>query len=140
MKPLKAKVKLHIKAGQANPGPPLGPALAQHGINLSDFCQKFNDATKDKSGLTVPVEVKIYEDRTFEMDIKTPLTSDLIKKEIGIDKGSGEPNRKKVGTISKDQLKRVAQEKLPDLNTNDIEKAIKIVAGTAKSMGLEVKM
>ena len=138
-KPIKAIVKLQIPAGQANPAPPIGPALAQHGINISDFCQKFNDATKDKAGYKIPVVVTIYEDRTFDFQLKQPLASDLIKKAAGIDKGSGEPNRKKVGKITKDQIKEIAKIKMPDLNTDDIEKAMKIIEGTAKNMGIEIK-
>jgi len=137
-KPIKAIVKLQIPAGQANPAPPIGPALAQHGINISDFCQKFNDATKDKAGYKIPVVVTIYEDRTFDFQLKQPLASDLIKKAAGIDKGSGEPNRKKVGKITKDQIKEIAKIKMPDLNTDDIEKAMKIIEAQARGMGIEV--
>jgi len=137
-KPIKAIVKLQIPAGQANPAPPIGPALAQHGINISDFCQKFNDATKDKAGYKIPVVVTIYEDRTFDFQLKQPLASDLIKKTAGIDKGSGEPNRKKVGKITKDQIKEIAKIKMPDLNTDDIEKAMKIIEAQARGMGIEV--
>jgi large subunit ribosomal protein L11 len=138
MKKIKAKVKLQIPAGQANPAPPIGPALAQHGINISEFCQKFNDATKDKAGYKIPVVVTIYEDRTFDFELKQPLTSDLIKKAAGIEKGSGEPNKKKVGQLTRAQLKEIAQQKLPDLNTKDIEQAIKIIEGQARSMGIEI--
>ncbi|MCD6429238.1 50S ribosomal protein L11 [bacterium] len=138
-KPIKAIVKLQIPAGQANPAPPIGPALAQHGINISDFCQKFNDATKDKAGYKIPVVVTIYEDRTFDFQLKQPLASDLIKKAAGIDKGSGEPNRKKVGKITKDQIKEIAKIKMPDLNTDDIEKAMKIIEAQARGMGIEVE-
>ena len=138
MKKIKAKVKLQIPAGQANPAPPIGPALAQHGINISEFCQKFNDATKDKAGYKIPVVVTIYEDRSFDFELKQPLTSDLIKKAAGIEKGSGEPNRKKVGKLTKEQIREIAKIKLPDLNTNDIEKAMKIIEAQAKGMGIEV--
>ena len=134
-----AKVKLHVPAGKATPAPPIGPALAQHGINIGDFCSQFNDATKDQSGFTIPVVVEIYEDRSFKFSLKTPLTSELIKKEIGIEKGSGTPNRNKVGKISRAQLEKIAKKKIVDLNTKDIEKAVKIVEGTAKNMGVEVE-
>ena len=139
MKKILTKVKLQIPAGQANPAPPIGPALAQHGINISDFCQKFNDATKDKAGFKIPVIITIYEDRTFDFELKQPLASDLIKKAAGIEKGSGEPNRKKVGKLTKKQIREIAQTKLPDLNTNDIEKAMKIIEAQAKGMGIEVE-
>ncbi len=133
-----ATVKLHIVAGKATPAPPIGPALAQHGINIGDFCSQFNDATKDKSGFTIPAVVTIFEDRSFKFELKTPLTSQLIKKAIGIEKGSGEPNKKKVGKITRKQLEDVAKEKMQDLNTSDLDQAVKIVAGTAKNMGIEV--
>lgn len=132
-------VKLHIPAGKATPAPPIGPALAQHGINIGDFCQKFNEASKNQSGFTIPVELTIYEDRSFDFRLKTPLTSELLKKAAGIEKGSGEPNRKKVAKITKEQLREIAQKKLPDLNTTDIEKAMKIVEGTAKNMGIIIE-
>ena len=119
--------------------PPIGPALAQHGINIGEFCSQFNDATKGQAGFTIPTEVKVFEDRSFKFELKTPLTSELIKKAIGVEKGSDEPNRKKVGKISKAQLKKVAEQKMPDLNTKDIEQAVKIVEGTAKNMGITVE-
>jgi len=139
MKKIKTKVKLQIPAGQANPAPPIGPALAQHGINISEFCQKFNDATKNKAGYKIPVVITIYEDRSFDFELKQPLASDLIKKAAGIEKGSGEPNRKKVGKLTKEQIREIAKMKLPDLNTNDIEKAMKIIEAQAKGMGIEVE-
>ncbi len=132
-------IKLHIKAGKATPAPPIGPALAQHGVNIGGFCSQFNDATKDKTGFTIPVEVTVYEDRSFDFVLKTPVTSELIKKVVGIEKGSGEPNKRKVGKITKEQLEEIAKQKLPDLNTRDIEQATKIVEGTAKGLGLEIK-
>jgi large subunit ribosomal protein L11 len=138
-KKIKSIVKLQIKAGQANPAPPIGPALAEHGLNIGEFCQKFNDATQKQMGSKIPVEVTIYEDRTFDFRLKQPLASDLIKKAIGIEKGSGEPNRKKVGKLTKVQLKEIAQKKLEDLNTNDIEQAMKIIGGTARAMGVETE-
>ncbi len=139
MKKVKAKVKLQIPAGKATPAPPVGPALAQHGINISDFCQKFNDATKDKAGFTIPVKITIFEDRTYKFNVKTPLTSELLKKAAGIEKGSGEPQKEKVGKISRSQLKEIAQQKLKDLNTEDIKQAIKIVEGTAQNMGITIE-
>jgi len=133
------KVKLHLQAGKATPAPPIGPALAQYGINIGDFCQKFNDKSRDQAGYILPVEITIFEDRSFKFVLKTPLTSQLIKKAVGIEKGSGEPNKNKVGILSKAQLKEIAEKKLPDLNTTDIEGAMRIVEGTAKNMGVEVK-
>jgi len=138
-KEIAAKVKLHIKAGKATPAPPIGPALAQHGLNISEFCQQFNDKTKDQMGFTVPAIITIYEDRSFDFIIKTPLASQLIKKAAGIEKGSGDPNRQKVGKITKAQLKEIAEAKMPDLNTNDIERAMKVIEGTAKNMGITVE-
>lgn len=139
MKKPKAIVKLQIPAGQATPAPPVGPALAQHGLNISDFCQKFNDATKDKTGFVIPVEVKVYDDRSYDFKIKQPPASELLKKVVGIEKGSGIPNKKKVAKITKEQIKNVAENKMPDLNTDDVEQAIKIIEGTARSMGIEVE-
>lgn len=138
-KKIKSIVKLQIKAGQANPAPPIGPALAEHGLNIGEFCQKFNDATQKQMGSKIPVEVTVYEDRTFDFRLKQPLASDLIKKAIGIEKGSGEPNRKKVGKLTNAQLKEVAQKKLEDLNTDNIEQAMKIIGGTARAMGVEIE-
>lgn len=134
-----AEVKLHIPAGKATPAPPIGPALAQHGLNISEFCQQFNDKTRDMGGFTIPAVITIFEDRSFKFILKTPLTSQLIKKAIGIEKGSGTPNRKKVGKITKKQLEEVAKQKLPDLNTTDLAQAIKVVEGTAKSLGITVE-
>ncbi len=139
MKKIQTKVKLHIAAAQANPAPPIGPALAQHGINIADFCQKFNAATKNLAGYQIPVEISIYEDRTFNFKIKQPLVSDLLKKAAGIEKGSGEPNKIKAGIITKEQLKEIAQKKLDDLNTKNIDAAMKIIEGQARSMGIEIK-
>jgi len=137
-KELKAVVKIQIAAGKATPAPPVGPALAQHGLNIAEFCQKFNAATQAMIGFTIPAEVTIYKDRTYTFKLKTPLASELIIKAIGIEKGSGTPNKVKVGKITKAQLKEIAIKKMPDLNTTDIEQAIKIIAGTAKNMGVEV--
>jgi len=137
MKKVQNTVKLQISAGKATPAPPVGPALAQYGINISEFCQRFNDATKEQMGFTIPVEVSIYEDRTYDFKVKSPLASELIKKAIGIEKGSGTPNKTKVGKITRAQLEEVAKKKMPDLNTKDIKKAVKILEGTAKNMGIE---
>lgn len=138
-KKIKTIIKLQIPAGQANPAPPIGPALGQHGLNIGEFCKQFNDASRQQEGFTLPTVITIYEDRGFDFKMKAPVTSQLIKKEIGIEKGSGEPNKKKVGKITQAQLEKVARQKMQDLNTTDIEQAKKVVAGTAKSMGLEVK-
>ena len=137
MKKVQNTVKVQISAGKATPAPPVGPALAQYGINISEFCQRFNDATKEQMGFTIPVEVSIYEDRTYDFKVKSPLASELIKKAIGIEKGSGTPNKTKVGKITRAQLEEVAKKKMPDLNTKDIKKAVKILEGTAKNMGIE---
>ena len=139
MKEIKIIVKAQAEAGKATPAPPFGPALAQHGMNIGEFCQKFNEATKDKAGYVIPVEVTIYKDRSYDFKLKAPLTSQMLKKAAGIEKGSGEPNKKKAGKITKAQLKEIAQMKLQDLNTTDIEQAMKVVAGTAKNMGIDVK-
>ena len=139
MKEIKAKIKLQIPAGQANPAPPVGSALGQHGVAIQDFCNQFNERTKDQRGDIIPVEINVFEDRTFDFITKTPPTAELIKKELGLKKGSGVPNKEKVGNISDAQLAKVAKIKMPDLNANDLEAAKKIVAGTAKSMGLDMK-
>ncbi len=138
-KKVKSLVKLQIPAGKATPAPPIGPSLAQHGINISEFCQKFNDQTSDKKGWLIPVEIKVYEDGTYDFKLKQPPTAELIKKIVGVEKGSGEPNRKKVGTITQAQLKEIAEKKMEDLNATDIKQAMKVVEGTAKSMGLEIE-
>ena len=138
-KKLLTTIKLQIKAGQANPAPPVGPALGQHGLQIQDFCTKFNDATKDKMGDIIPVEISVYEDRTFDFITKTPPASELIKKILKIKKGSDNPLTKKIATITENQLKEIAEIKMPDLNTDDIEQAKKIIAGTAKQMGVEIK-
>lgn len=138
MKKIKAIVKLQIPAAKATPAPPVGPSLAQHGLNISEFCQKFNDETKNQAGFTLPVEITVFEDRTYAFKIKQPPASELLKKAVGIEKGSGTPNKTKVAKITKAQIKEVAQKKMPDLNTDDIEQAMKIIEGTAKNMGIEV--
>ncbi len=139
MKPVKSTLKLQIPAGKANPAPPVGPALGQHGVNIGDFVNKFNDATKDKMGSIIPVEITVYEDRSFDFKLKTPPASDLLRKAAGIEKGSGVPNRSKVGKITKSQLREIAEKKIDDLNTDDIEMAMRIIGGTAKNMGIEIE-
>ena len=134
-----ANVKIQIPAGKATPAPPVGPALAPHGINIAEFCQQFNDATQDESGAIIPAEITIYEDRSFDLKINKPLTSHLIKNMLGIEKGSGFQKKTKVGKMTKAQLREIAQKKMSDFNTTDIEAAMKIVAGTAKSMGVEIE-
>lgn len=139
MKPVKTVIKLQIPAGQANPAPPIGPALGQHGLNIQDFCARFNDATKEMSGDIIPVEITVYEDRTFDFKLKTPPAAELLKKAAGIDKGSGESQKRKVGKVTKDQIHQIAEKKMTDLNAYSLEQAEKIVEGTARSMGIEVK-
>lgn len=138
-KKIKAIVKLQIQAGQANPAPPVGPALAQHGVNIAEFCQKFNEASKNQAGFKVPVEITVYEDRTYDFKLKQPPVSDLLKKAAAIEKGSGTPNKTKVAKITKAQLKEIAEIKIPDLNALDTEAAMKIVEGTARQMGIEIE-
>lgn len=135
---VKTVLKLQIEAGKANPAPPIGPALGQHGVNIAEFCKQFNEATKDMTGDVVPAEITIYEDRSFTFKLKTPPASALLKKFASVEKGSGEPNKKKVGKITRADLRKIAEKKLPDLNTDNIEQAEKIVAGTAKNMGIEI--
>lgn len=131
-------IKLAIPAGKANPAPPIGPALGQHGVNIMAFCKEYNARTSDKVGLVVPVEISVFEDRSFTFILKTPPASVLLKKAAGIDKGSGEPNLKKVGSITKAQLQEIAETKMPDLNANDITAAMRIVEGTARNMGITI--
>ena len=131
-------VKLQVPAGQANPAPPVGTALGPHGVNIMDFCKQFNSQTQKDAGLIIPVELSVYHDRTFSFITKTPPAAVLLKKELGLDKGSPEPNREKVGQVTRAQLQKIAELKMPDLNAADIDAAIKIVAGTARSMGVEV--
>ena len=133
-----ALIKLALPAGKANPAPPVGPALGQHGVNIMAFCKEYNAKTADKAGFIIPVEISVFEDRSFTFILKTPPASVLIKKAIGVEKGAGEPNKQKVGTITQAQLKEIAETKMPDLNANDIDAAIKIIAGTAKNMGVTV--
>ena len=138
-KKVKTTIKLQIKAGAANPAPPVGPALGQHGLNIQDFCSKFNEATKDKGGDIIPVEITVYEDRTFVFILKTPPAAELLKKAAGIPKGSGNPLTDKVGTVTEAQIKEIAQVKMADLNAVDLDGAMNIIKGTAKQMGLIVK-
>ncbi len=131
-------VKLQLEAGKATPAPPVGPALGQKGVNLMDFCKKFNAATQNQAGYIIPVVITVYEDRSFDFITKTPPASSLIKKMLKIESGSPEPNKKKVGTIKRSQLAEIAKMKMADLNTNDLEAAIRIIEGTAKNMGVNV--
>ncbi len=132
-------VKLQIKAGQANPAPPVGPALGQYGVNIQEFCNQFNEKTKDLGGDVIPVEITIKEDRSFTFVLKTPPAAELLKKAAGVKKGSGEPLTQKVGKVTKAQIKEIAEKKMPDLNANSAEQAMKIVEGTARSMGIKVE-
>ena len=132
-------IKLHVPGGQANPAPPVGPALGQHGVNIMEFCKQFNNRTSDKQGITIPVEITVYADRSFSFITKTPPAAVLIKRAIGVPKGSGEPNREKVGTISRAQLEEIAHTKMEDLNANDLDAAVNMIAGTARSMGVVVE-
>jgi large subunit ribosomal protein L11 len=137
-KRLVATVKLQIPAGQANPAPPVGPALGQHGVNIAQFCQAYNERTKEQVGLIVPAVVSIYQDRTFTFITKTPPAAVLLKRAAGVAKASGEPNRVKIGKVTKAQVEEIARLKMPDLNAASIEAAMRLVAGTARSMGIEV--
>ncbi|MHB8362378.1 MAG: 50S ribosomal protein L11 [Patescibacteria group bacterium] len=137
-KKLITQIKLQIKAGQANPAPPIGPALGQHGVNIMDFCNQFNNQTKDKGDLIFPVVIDVFEDRSFSFIIKTPPTAVLIKMALNLPKGSSQSLKEKVGKLTKVQIEDIAKTKLPDLNTNNIEAAKKIIIGTAKNMGVEV--
>ena len=137
-KKVKSIIKLHIQAGKATPAPPVGPALAPHGLNIAEVCQKFNDLTRDKGNFKIPVEISVYNDRTFSMVTKQPPASQLIKAAIGIEKGSGTPNTKKVGKITRDQLKEVLKQKMPDLNTKNEGQALRTLEGTSRSLGIEV--
>jgi large subunit ribosomal protein L11 len=132
-------IKLQVPGGQANPAPPVGPALGQHGVNIMEFTKSFNAQTQDQLGRTIPVEITVFEDRSFTFITKTPPAAVLIKEAAGIEKGSAEPNRTKVATISRDQVRQIAETKLQDLNARDVEQASRIIEGTARSMGVEVK-
>ena len=135
---LTAVIKLQIKAGQATPAPPVGPALGQHGVNIMEFCKQYNAATEAQRGQVVPVEISVFEDRTFTFVTKTPPAAKLLLAAAGVEKGSGEPHKTKVATVTRDQVREIAQTKLPDLNANDLDHAERIIAGTARSMGITV--
>ncbi len=138
-KPIKVKLKLQLPAGAATPAPPVGTALGPHGINIGDFVKRYNDATKERTGDIVPVEITIFDDRTFDFVLKTPPASDLLRKAAGAEKGSGTPNKAKVGSVSRSDIKKIAEVKMPDLNADSLEQAEKIIEGTARSMGIDVK-
>ena len=138
-KKISGYIKLQIPAGQANPAPPVGPALGQQGVNIMEFCKAFNEATKEQSGMIIPVVISVYADRSFTFITKTPPAAILLKKKAGIPKGSGEPNREKVGKVSENDLREIAEIKKEDLNANTVEMAMEMIRGTAKSMGLEVE-
>jgi large subunit ribosomal protein L11 len=133
-----AIIKLALPAGKANPAPPVGPALGQHGVNIMMFCKEYNARTADQVGMVIPVEISVFEDRSFTFVLKTPPASVLIRKAVGVERGSGEPNKKKVGKLTRSQLQEIATTKMPDLNANDIEAAMRIVEGTARNMGVTV--
>ncbi len=137
-KPIKTILKLQLPAGAANPAPPVGTALGPHGINIQEFCKKFNDATKDMTGDIVPAEITIYEDRSFDFKLKTPPASALLKKAAGIEKGSGDQIKNKVGKVTREDIRKIAERKMPDLNADNIEAAMKIIEGTARNMGIEI--
>ncbi|HVP04900.1 MAG TPA: 50S ribosomal protein L11 [Dehalococcoidia bacterium] len=137
-KKVRAIIKLQLPAGQATPAPPVGPALGQHGANIMAFCKEYNEKTANQAGSIVPVEITVFEDRSFSFIMKTPPASDLIRKALGIEKGSAQQKRDKVGTLSRDQVRKIAETKMRDLNANDIEAAMKMVEGTARSMGVDV--
>ena len=132
-------IKLQIPAGKANPAPPVGPALGQHGVNIMEFCKAFNSKTQEQMGKLIPVEITVFADRSFTFITKTPPAPSLLLEAVGIPKGSGEPNREKIGTVTKAQLKEIAEIKMPDLNASDVESAMRMIAGTARSMGIVVK-
>lgn len=137
-KKIETVIKLQIRAGQANPAPPVGPALGQHGLNIQDFCSRFNDATKELGGDVIPVEINVYDDRSFDFILKSPPAAELLKKAAGVKKGAGNPLTDKVGKVTKDQVRDIAEKKMQDLNANDVEAAMKIIEGTARSMGIKV--
>ena len=132
-------IKLQIPAGKANPAPPVGPALGQHGVNIMEFCKAFNAKTQEQAGKLIPVEITVFADRSFTFITKTPPAASLLLEALGIQKGSGEPNREKIGTVTNAQLKQIAEIKMPDLNASDVESAMRMIAGTARSMGILVK-
>ena len=138
-KEIKSMIKLHVTGGQANPAPPVGPALGQHGVNIMEFCKSFNEKTKDRPGLVLPVVITVYKDKSFTFIVKSPPCSVLLKRACGVAKASGIPNKEKIGKVTKAQVKEIAQTKMKDLNAADIEGAMKIVEGTARSMGIDVE-
>lgn len=138
-KEIKTQVKLQIPAGKANPAPPVGPALGQAGVNIQEFCTKFNDKTREQMGAIIPVVITVYDDRSFTFVTKTPPASDLLKKAAGIKKGAGNPLKEKVGSVTRDQLREIAETKMPDLNANDVEAAMNIIAGSARNMGIVIE-
>ncbi len=138
-KKVKTVIKLQIPGGKANPAPPVGPALGQHGLNIQEFCTKFNAQTKDKNGEITPVEITVYEDRTYTFVLKTPPAAELLKKAAGIEKGSGKPLQEKVGKVTRKQVEEIAKKKMPDLNANTVEAAMRIIEGTARQMGITVE-
>ena len=138
-KKIQGYVKLQVPAGSANPAPPIGPALGQQGVNIMAFCKEFNAATKGEAGMVIPVVITVYADRSFTFETKTPPAGDLLRKAAGIPKGSGKPNKEKVGTISRDKIREIAEKKMQDLNTTNIESAMRTIEGTAKSLGLTVE-
>jgi large subunit ribosomal protein L11 len=137
-KKIRAVITLQIQAGKANPAPPVGPALGQHGINIMGFCKEYNEKTSNQAGSIIPAEITVFEDRSFSFVLKTPPASDLLKKAAGLEKGSRAQKREKVGTLTRDDLKKIAEIKMKDLNANDVDSAIRMVEGTARSMGIEV--
>lgn len=139
MKKVVGKIKLQIQAGKANPAPPIGPALGQHGVNIMQFCKDYNAKTQDKAGTVVPVEITVYEDRSFDFVLKTPPAAELLKKAAGVEKGSATPNKNKVGSITKEKVTEIAKIKMPDLNATTIEAAELMIAGTARNMGIVIK-
>ena len=138
-KEVKKIIKLHIQAGKATPAPPVGPALAQHQLNIAEFCQKFNDATRELGDFKIPVDITVYTDRSYDLKLHQPPAAQLIKKAIGLEKGSGTPNKKKVGKITRTQLEEIAKQKMVDLNTTDMNQAIKVLEGTARSLGIDIE-
>ncbi len=138
-KPIKITLTLQLPAGSATAAPPVGTALGPHGINIGDFVKRYNEATAQQKGDIIPVQITIYEDRSFEFKLKTPPASDMLRKAAGVEKGSGEPHKNKVGKVTKEDIRKIAEKKMPDLNANDVDAASKIIAGTARSMGIEVK-
>ena len=138
-KKIQSYIKLQIRGGAANPAPPVGPALGQHGVNIMEFCKAFNAKTQEQAGKLIPVEITVFADRSFTFITKTPPAASLLLEALGIQKGSGEPNREKIGTVTNAQLKQIAEIKMPDLNASDVESAVRMIAGTARSMGIVVK-